>query len=93
MKIAQSKTVTEMYRNEYRQVKSELEGKIDQINQTVKEQADLITELNARVWCGKFIWKITSFENLFRQSKSGDVPAIHSLPFYTAIPGTVFVSI
>jgi len=86
-KADQNKMTSEMVRNEIRTARTELETQINEVKNSVKEQAELLTEVTARVWCGKFIWRISGFEKLFNQSKSGDVPAIHSLPFYTGIPG------
>jgi len=48
----------------------------------------LITEVGAKVWCGKFMWRITNFEQLFNQARGGELQAIHSQPFYTGLPGT-----
>lgn len=87
LKTSQWKSGTDMFRNEYRQTTTDFESKFDQLNQTVQELQTLTNEINARVWCGKFIWRITNFDNLFKQAQSGDVPAIHSLPFYTGVPG------
>ena len=33
------------------------------------------------------MWKISNFDKLFQQALSGEVPAIHSIPFYSGIPG------
>ena len=47
----------------------------------------ILGELQAKVWRGKFVWRVGNFEQLFQQAMSGEVPAIHSLPFYSGIPG------
>ena len=47
----------------------------------------MIQEVNARVWNGCIIWKITNFHELYLQAKSGETPAVHSYPFYTGVPG------
>ena len=44
-------------------------------------------QVNARVWNGCIIWKITNFRELFLQAKNGETPAVHSFPFYTGVPG------
>ena len=51
-----------------------------------------ITELQAKVWSGHFVWKIVNFDKLFKQASSGEVPAIHSVPFYSGVPG-LFLSL
>ena len=76
---------------------STLSGNVSKINENIKDLTarldtrDIaITELQAKVWSGHFVWKIVNFDKLFKQAISGEVPAIHSLPFYTAIPGVYF---
>lgn len=90
IKVAQCTTVTEMCRSEVKQVRADVEGKHEEIKSALSEHTVLITELSARVWCGQFIWRITDFDSLFAQAKNGDLPAIHSQPFYTGIPGLFF---
>ncbi len=73
---------------------STLSGQITKVEQSLKAQTDksevrdqMIAELQAKIWNGNFVWKITNFEHLFQQAVSGEVPAIHSVPFYSGIPG------
>ncbi len=73
---------------------STLNNKISKLEQNLKANSDqgeirdqMINELQAKMWNGNFVWKITDFEQLFQQAASGEVPAIHSAPFYSGIPG------
>ena len=76
-----------MCRSEIKQTKVETNSRFDTIESKITEQNNVITEISARVWCGKFIWRITNFEQLFNQARSGDQTALHSQPFYTGVPG------
>ncbi|XP_066911274.1 TNF receptor-associated factor 6-like isoform X2 [Clytia hemisphaerica] len=87
IKITQSRTVTEMCRSELKQNKLDMDSKMDGLAKQIQEQNSMIAEVSARVWCGSFTWRITNFENLFQQAKNQELVAIHSQPFYTAVPG------
>lgn len=67
--------------------RKETEGLVDELRRQVNKNSNLISEVNARVWHGTFIWKIVGFESLFQQARTGQVPALHSIPFYSGIPG------
>ncbi|XP_065647117.1 TNF receptor-associated factor 6 isoform X5 [Hydra vulgaris] len=86
-KINQVKATSEVCRSELKHTRSELESRIESINIELKAQNEVINEVSARTWKGNFIWRISNFDQLFRQALSGEVPAIHSLPFYTGVPG------
>lgn len=63
------------------------EEKLKSLTEKFDARDQRMTELEAKIWNGNFVWKITNFENLFQQAITGDVPAIHSVPFYSGIPG------
>ena len=90
MKVAQCCSVTEILRSELKQNVRDINTKMETMQQSITEHTTMINDISARVWCGKFIWKITNFEQLFNQAKRNELPAIHSLPFYTAVPGRFF---
>ena len=87
IKVNQCITVSEMCRSELKQNKTELEGKFQELHNNFNDQKSVITDINARAWCGKFIWRIQNFEKMFEQARKGELPVIHSQPFYTGIPG------
>ena len=76
-----------MCRSELKQNKLDIDSRIDSLGKQIQEQNSLIAEVSARVWCGSFTWRITNFEHLFQQAKNQELLAIHSQPFYTAVPG------
>ena len=76
-----------MCRSDLKQNKLDTDSQFDSMKQQISETNNFITEVSARVWCGKFIWRISNFEQLFTKAKNGELPAIHSQPFYTGVPG------
>lgn len=88
--MSQLQTVTEMCRSEIKQTKVEMNKRFEGVESKITDQNNLIAEISARVWCGKFIWRITGFDQYFKQAKNGDLPALHSQPFYTGVPGQLF---
>lgn len=87
LKVVQCSAVAEMFRSELKQISRDMHNKLETMQQSINEHTTMINDISARVWCGKFIWRITNFEQLFNQAKRNELPAIHSLPFYTAVPG------
>lgn len=72
---------------------SKLSENIKDLTARVENHEAAIAELRAKVWNGEFIWKINNFDKVFGQAASGEVPAIHSMPFYSRIPGKVTLTL
>ena len=79
--------LAELYYSTQNNSISKLDNSIKDLTARFDTRDIAITELQAKVWNGNFVWKIVNFDKLFKQASSGEVPAIHSAPFYSGIPG------
>ncbi|XP_065070864.1 TNF receptor-associated factor 6-like isoform X2 [Rhopilema esculentum] len=79
--------LAELYYSNQNSVFSQLKESVKTLTERFDAREFTIAEIQAKVWNGNFIWKINNFDKLFQQAKSNEVPAIHSVPFYTGIPG------
>ena len=79
--------LAELYYSNQNSVFSQLNESVKTLTERFDARELTIAEIQAKVWNGNFIWKINNFDRLFQQAKSNEVPAIHSVPFYTGIPG------
>ena len=81
--------LAELYYSTQSTTISKIETSIKDLTARLDIRDIAITELQAKIWNGHFVWKIVNFDKLFKQAVSGEVPAIHSVPFYTGIPGAL----
>jgi len=79
--------LAELYYSTQNTAISKIESSIRDLTARLDVRDVSITELQAKIWNGHFVWKIVNFDKLFKQATTGEVPAIHSVPFYTGIPG------
>eukprot|EP00794_Sanderia_malayensis_P018046 gene18046-19855_t len=86
-KAEQGVQLAELYYSTLNNQISKLEQNIKTLSDKSDTRDQMISELQAKMWSGNFVWKINNFEHLFQQATSGEVPAIHSVPFYSGIPG------
>ena len=80
--------LAELYYSTQNTAISKIESSIKDLTARLDIRDVSMTELQAKIWNGHFVWKIDNFDRRFKQATSGEVPAIHSVPFYTGIPGT-----
>ena len=79
--------LAELYYSTQNTAISKIESSIRDLTARLDVGDVSIAELQAKIWNGHFMWKIVNFDKLLKRAISGEVPAIHSVPFYTGIPG------
>ena len=82
--------LAEMYYSSLNVQMAKLNDGLKELTTRFDSRDAALSELQAKIWNGHFIWKIHNFEQVFKQAASGEVPAIHSVPFYSGIPGDSF---
>ena len=85
--ISRCSSNVETGRSETVQLRADILSELKSLNAKVKAHDEQISDISSKIWNGKFVWRIASFDKLFREARSGEVPVIHSQPFYTGIPG------
>lgn len=86
-KLARCFTNIESCQSNAVQLRADLNHEMQKLTAKVNQHDAAINDLSSQIWNGKFIWKINNFEKKFREARSGEIPVIHSQPFYTGIPG------
>jgi TNF receptor-associated factor 6 len=64
-----------------------LEKKVKEQSTTIRQQHELITDLDTRCSHGFFQWKITEFARRSREAQNGTTTVIHSPGFYSSFRG------
>ena len=83
----QARSLAERYYIKLKAPQTETGHEIQKLRKRWQMYDEILGELNAKVWRGKFVWRIENFEELFKQAMTGEVRALCSLPFYSDIPG------